>query len=141
VHAPSPSRTALHGYTATPTTHVTTWGLITDIPLLGGVYHIIGRGTLYYLPIIHTFRTLQKPYCMTTHPCSSYVCLLFFFVSKTDKPQNPTYMSLPATWWLLFTMWSLINMQLRGLQRNDCGYVGHCVAGLMSNDCIPVGVG
>jgi hypothetical protein len=99
------SSARLHGYTASYCFLVRRG--TTDITLLGGVYNFIGRGTYTLLCFTRCFTLsalCRNPSCMMARTCLYYVCLLFASTQKPTNEKPHTHMSLPATWWLSFTL-------------------------------------
>jgi hypothetical protein len=86
---------------------------------------------------VYTYRKPHRPSHTRTHRNTHvhrYTCagahtlrlqlLAFYSASKTDN-QNPTHMSLPATWWLLSTdidMQSAVKIAIHCCRRKS----GHC---------------
>jgi hypothetical protein len=98
---PAPSRTTLHGYTASSTTNFVIWGSNIDSTVVGGVLDWDGHSSLYP-SVFHIPRSTET----LTHACTHTLglrLLAFYSASKTENRKTPTHMSLPATWWLLST--------------------------------------
>jgi hypothetical protein len=74
--SPPPSRTALHGYTATLTNNFGIWGLTTYFAGHGGIFY---EGLLFIISVSFTHSTLFEipNICLHAHAWTSIACLLF----------------------------------------------------------------